>query len=435
MGGVFPGIHGKFLESRDGCGVEQIAIVDPAFHALCRAHFQEMAPLPDHLQLFAIMTDSDDRGFGENFLVNIEFHRTDKGFPDDWRFGYRGLARDRNDKQEQRQGYFGHQEGAVFSVLEAIGMKRPDPIETTLDALREATDLTPFLRHRNYRVVAKAAEKAARMTAAVAPELVDAFRRLIKAGDAVKQDPGCVAKVAIAKALVELDDGAAEVYFAGARCVQLEPGWGEAKDTSAELRGICAIGLARMGHPEALLEVVRLLNDREPETRIGAIRGLADSGKPEAELVLRYKADCGDKRPEVVGECFAALLRLGPPTRAIPFVAEFMEHGNEEAAVALGESRLAEAWPALREAFGRSSIQSAILLAMALLRHDDAIAFLFDRAENERERVAAVAIEALASYRGDPALRARMEQLVAKRNVPALRKAFENYWGDRFVAG
>jgi HEAT repeat protein len=276
-------------------------------------------------------------------------------------------------------------------------------------------------------VVAKAAEKAVRMSnATIVPDLVEAFRRLVPGG--AKQDPGCVAKLAIVKALVELDDPAAEVFFAGTRYVQMEPGWGEPTDTAAELRGICAIGLARMAHPEGLLEAVRLLNDKTAEARTGAVRALADSGKAEAELVLRYKADCGDRKPEVMGECFAALLRLGPRGRALPFVAEFLAGGSEEAAIALGESRLPEAWPALRDAFQGSTIQSAILLGMSLLRNDEAIEFLFERVEIDRERVAVAAIEALASYRGDDALRVRMESLVNGRNSTALRKAFDATW-------
>ena len=310
-------------------------------------------------------------------------------------------------------------------------MKRPDPVEAAFDALREATDLAPFLRHRNHRVVAKAAEKAVRMSlAALAPELVEAFRRLLP--NAVKQDPGCVAKLAVAKALVELDEPSAEIYFTGVRHVQWEPVWGSNVDTAAELRGICAIGLTRMGHPEALLEAVRLLTDSAMESRAGAVRALADSGKPEAELVMRFKAACGDKRPEVVGECFAALLRLGPRARAVPFVAEFLNSRDQEtaeaAAIALGESRMAEAFPVLKEAFPQSAIQSSILLGISLLRHDEAIDFLFERAEKDREPVAATAIEALASYRGDQALRARMESIVARRNTPVLRKAFETHW-------
>jgi hypothetical protein len=43
--------------------------------------------------------------------------------------------------------------------------------------------------------------------------------------------------------------------------------------------------------------------------------------------------------------------------------------------------------------------------------------------------VAAVAIEALATYRGDQALRTRMEQLIARKNSLGLLKAFQNFWG------
>jgi hypothetical protein len=129
-------------------------------------------------------------------------------------------------------------------------MKRPDPTEQALEELRcaSALELPKFLKNRSHRVVAKAAEKAAReMAVGAAAVLVDAFRRLLPGGS--KHDPGCVAKLAIVKALVELDDAAAEVFFAGTRYVQMEASWGPPVDTAAEMRGICAIGLARMGHP------------------------------------------------------------------------------------------------------------------------------------------------------------------------------------------
>jgi hypothetical protein len=306
-------------------------------------------------------------------------------------------------------------------------MKRPDLTELALDQLREASDVRPFLKNRSARVVAKAAEKAVRLSAATsAPELVEAFRRFLENG--AKQDPGCAAKLAIAKALVELEDPAAEVYFSGSRYVQMEPVWGESIDTAAELRGICIIGLVRMAHPEGLLEAARLLNDKAPESRIGALRALADSGKAEAELLLRFKAGCGDKRPEVEGECFAALLRIGPRARAVPFVAEFLARGSEEAAIALGESRIPEAWPVLRDAFPGSAVTSAVLLGISLLRHDEAIQFLIQRIEKDRERVAASAIEALASYRGDKAIRERVEQIVEGRSGVLIRKAFQTYF-------
>lgn len=304
-------------------------------------------------------------------------------------------------------------------------MKRPDPVLEALDALRDAADVAPFLRNRSHRVVAKAAG----MQAATAKDLVEAFRRLLPGG--AKSDPGCVAKLAIVKALIEREDPAAEVYFSGARHVQLEASWGEPVDTAAELRGVGVIGLARMAHREALFEAVKLLSDKEAETRIGALRALADSGNADAELVLRFKADSGDRKPEVMGECFAALLRLGPKSRAVSFVAGFLEHRNREmaegAAIALGESRMAEAWHVLRDAFERSSVQSAILLGMSLLRNDEAIEFLFGQIEHGRERAAVSAIDALSSYRGDSVLRERMERIVGKS--AALRKAYQDTWG------
>jgi HEAT repeat protein len=309
-------------------------------------------------------------------------------------------------------------------------MKKPDPVEKALDELRETADVAPFLKNRNHRVVAKAAERAGRMTALIAPELVAAFRRLLPGG--AKMDPGCVAKLAVVRALVELEDPAAEIYFAGVRYEQPEPVWGSTVDTAAELRGLCAIGLARMSHPEALLEAVRLLSDSTPEARMGALRALADSGKAEAELVLRFKADCGDKKAEVLTECFAALLRLGPRSRAAQFVAGFLQDRDTEtaeaAAIALGESRIPEAWPLLRDAFTGSPAPSAVILGIALLRNDEAIEFLFQLSESGLERVAAVAIEALAPYRGDGALRTRMESLIERRKRPALGKVFRDYW-------
>jgi HEAT repeat protein len=316
-------------------------------------------------------------------------------------------------------------------LVYGIYMKRPDPTEQALEQLRaaKAEELPKFLKNRSHRVVAKAAEMAVReMAVGALGDLVEAFRRLLPGGS--KQDPGCVAKLAIVKALVELEDASAEVFFAGARHVQMEASWGPPVDTAAEMRGICAIGLARMGHPDALIEAVRLLSDDVADARIGALRALADSGRTDAELVLRYKADCGDEKPEVMGECFGALLRLGPKARAVPFVTEFMGGGSEEAAIALGESRMAEAWPVLRDAFEGSRIQSAILLGMSLLRNDEAIEFLLGQVEHGRERAAAVAVEVLGSYRGDGALRARMEGLVGRRKSAVLEKVFGDSWGD-----
>jgi HEAT repeat protein len=312
-------------------------------------------------------------------------------------------------------------------------MKRPDPTEAALDALREATDMRPFLRNKSHLVVARAAARAMTSQPPCTQELIDAFRRLMD--DPVKRDPGCTAKIAIAKALSQADEPAAEVYFAGVRHVQMEPVWGGQEDMARDLRGICAIGLVRMGHPEALLEAVRLLSDPASEARIGAIRALSESGRPEAELVLRFKAMQGDRNNDVTGECFGGLLRLGPRERSLPYVADFLNRHDTEvaeaAAMALGESRRQEAWPILREAYARpglQSIQTAIIWGIAMLRVDEGIDFLVERVSQDRERAGAAAVEALALYRGDPSIRDRVEKGVAERKSLILEKALKTYW-------
>ena len=312
-------------------------------------------------------------------------------------------------------------------------MKRPDPTELALDALRESTDVRPFLSHKSNLVVARAATRAAQFEVECTQELAVAFRRLMD--DPVKRDRGCAAKIAIATTLLKIDAHAAEVYFAGVRHVQLEAVWGGQEDTARELRGMCAIGLVRSGHPEALLEAVRLLSDGAAEARVGAIRALSESGRPEAELVLRFKAREGDRKSDVIAECFAGLLRLGPRERAIGYVAGFLTDADREiaevAAIALGESRMSEVWPVLRDAFSQTelnAVQGSVLLGIAMLRMDEGVEFLLDRVANDRERVAAVAIEALALYRNDSTIRARVQAAVTQRNSAALEKSFAAYW-------
>jgi HEAT repeat protein len=314
-------------------------------------------------------------------------------------------------------------------------MRKPDPVEQALDDLRsvqEAQDLAAFLRHKSATVVGRAAKKAADLEGGdLTAELVAAFRRLMK--DPAKLDKGCQALIHIATALAKRDAAVAEVYSAGIRHVQMEGSYGPPVDAAAPLRAICAVGLVRANHPEALFDVLGLLLDKWPEARSGAIRALAESGKPEAELILRYKALLGDEMPEITGECFAGLLRLGPRARALPFVAEFLERGAgevvEAAALALGDSKMAEAFPVLAAAFERNpASQSAILWAMGLLRNDEAVGFLLERLEAGRERTAAAALQALAIYKGDEAIRNRVAEVVERRGGEGVRKVWREQW-------
>ena len=291
-------------------------------------------------------------------------------------------------------------------------------------------DLAPFLRHKSNHVAAAAASTVERLeVGTLAQDLVDAFLDLMK--DPAKRDQGCEALIAMAKALVAMDEPAAKVYFAGVHHVQMEGSFGPPVDAAAPLRGLCAQGLARMGHPDALLECVNLLADKEVPARVGAIRAIADSGDIAGTLLLRLKALLGDKEDEVIGECFAGLIRLAPGP-SLDFVAGFLRSASDEirerAALALGESRLAAAFPILREAWvgtAQASRRRTLLLSIAMLRLDEAVEFLISRVAEDREAAAGDALAALGLYGRDETVRRRVEEIVGDRGSTGLRAVFE----------
>jgi HEAT repeat protein len=307
-------------------------------------------------------------------------------------------------------------------------------IRDTPESFDLKRDLAPFLKHKSNHVAAAAASTAERLEAvALAQDLVEAFLDLMK--DPAKRDPGCEALIAMAKALVAMDEPAAKVYFAGVHHVQMEGSFGPPIDAAAPLRGLCAQGLARMGHPEALLECVNLLADKEVPARVGAIRAIADSGDIAGTLLLRLKALLGDKEDEVIGECFSGLLRLAPGP-SMEFVAGFLRLPSEEirerAALALGESRFAAAFPVLCEAWeqtAQAARRRTLLLSIAMLRLDEAVEFLLARVAEDREAAAGDALAALGLYGRDESLRKRVEEIVSKRGSAALNGVFEREFG------
>lgn len=291
-------------------------------------------------------------------------------------------------------------------------------------------DLAPFLRHKSNHVAAAAASAAERLEAgALAQDLVEAFLDLMK--DPAKRDHGCEALIAMAKALVAMDEPAANVYFAGVRHVQMEGSFGPPIDAAAPLRGVCAQGLARMGHPDALLECVNFLADKEVPARVGAIRAIADSGLPEGVLLLRLKALIPDPNDQVTAECLASLLRLAPAS-SLEFVAGFLRSRSDEiaeaAAFALGESHMQAAFAPLRNAWdeiAQAERKRALLHAIAMLRLDEAVEFLLVRVAEDREAAAADALAALGLYGRDESVRKRVAEIVKKRANPALNVVFE----------
>jgi HEAT repeats len=295
-------------------------------------------------------------------------------------------------------------------------------------------DLAPFLLHKSNHVAAAAADTAGRLEAvALAQHLADAFLEWMK--NPGERDPGCKALTMIAKTLAAMDHPAAQVYLTGIRHVQMEASFGPKVDTAAALRGLCAQGLARMSHPEALLECVTLLADPEVPARAGAVRAISESGQHAGVLLLRFKSLIGDKDEEVLAECFAGLLRLAPP-ESLEFVASFLDSSSDEiaerAALALGESRLPAAFPFLQAAWEHTAqalLKRTLLLAMAMLRQDEAVEFLLARLDQDGEKSAQDALAALTLYSRDDSVRIRIQEILAKRNSLALEAVYDRDFG------
>jgi hypothetical protein len=132
----------------------------------------------------------------------------------------------------------------------------------------------------------------------------------------------------------------------------------------------------------------------------------------------------------VTGECFAALLSLDP-AGSVEFVARFLnsrtEGIGEQAALALGESRLPSAFEVLREAWERGAVSEqrrTLLVAIAMLRIDEALEFLLSRLADESGPVAADALAGLAFYARDEAVLARVEGIIRERGDGALEAVF-----------
>ena len=175
-----------------------------------------------------------------------------------------------------------------------------DELVAGSDPVEHVAGLAVALRDKSSRVIAKAARLAAeRFHYDLVPELVATFGRLCLADKPAKVDPSCVAKNALARALVELDCADAAFYLAGLSLRQPEPVWGGTADTAADVRSTCAMGLVASGHRRALAAVTPLLFDPEAAARLGAVRAVGCGNPKEAELVLRAKILAGDAEPAV----------------------------------------------------------------------------------------------------------------------------------------
>jgi hypothetical protein len=317
-------------------------------------------------------------------------------------------------------------------------MAKSDPIEKALDAISElrhessaervTAELRKHLGNRSNLVVAKAAKLTGEMRlAGLIPELVAAFERFM--ADAAKLDKRCAAATEIVTALYEMDYVEPEVFLRGLHHVQMEGSFGPPVDAAAALRGISAQGLLRTQHPRAMTEAVSLLVDKEPPARLGAVHGFGTNGGDAGMLLLRLKVLTGDKEPEVLRECFSAL--LGDPEQSLAFVAGYLEDEEEvaeAAAWALGESRLPSAFAALQEKWERTayeSLRKVLAAAMAASRLPVAIEFLCGQVREGSTQAALAVIEGLAPYAGSESIAQAVRAAVEGRGQAKVTEAFK----------
>jgi len=278
-------------------------------------------------------------------------------------------------------------------------LRRTNPADA-LPQLRKA------LGDRVNLVAAKAAEIAADLRLLdLIPDLLLAFNRFFE--NAAKSDPQCWGKNAIARALKEMEYNTAQPFLRGAAHVQLEPVWGGVQDTAGPLRGICLLalpGCADILREEVMRHLVNALTEADAAVRGDAARALGAMGGDESALVLRLKARVGDDEAAVTGQALESLL-IVERAQALPFVKGFLDRiggaAAEEAALALGNSRMAGAVDALLEAWQQAmgeEYREALLRGLSLSRDDRAVEFLRKLASEGRDRDAKAARAALALF-------------------------------------
>ena len=337
-----------------------------------------------------------------------------------------------------RRGHSRPARGRVVTPIPAH-MPKSHTLEDTLAALNRLRDdptsdaalaqLRQVLNGKSSHATAKAAQIAGESEiSALAPDLVAAFEQFMV--NPVKSDPNCRAKAAIADALYRIGARRETVFLRGIRHRQMEPVYGGRVDTAIDLRAACALGLVRMNHPDALVELADLLADPESRVRAAAAQAIAYYGSDQGVPLLRLKVLSGDDDATVISECLAALLRLAPAS-SLPFAARLLDAPepsiSEAAALALGGSRLPEAFDVLRQWWDRIAdvaLRRTALLAIAMLRRDQPLDFLISLIKEANGPTAREAIAALAMYRHDDTVRQRVEECVDQRKDVDLRKAF-----------
>lgn len=323
----------------------------------------------------------------------------------------------------------------------------PKPtVETKLQALQDLIEkdsqencqiaLKNALKEKNNFIVAKAAKwTAERLQYDLIPELVSAYNRFLE--NPLKHDKTCAAKIAIVRALYDLDFDSPKFYRDGLRYRQFEPVWGGQVDTAVEVRCTSAMGLASTNDHRVMIDLIEILHDEEYKARIGAVKAMEMLPPYQTELVLRHKILQGDYESEVIAQCFSSLMKAAAE-ESLDFVAACLQQEDlsvcESAAIALGESRLDEALDILidesKNITLHNALQHALFQAIALHRKDRAVEYLLSVIELEGHTAACDAVEVLAIYSYNQDLKDKVKTRVLERTSKQIADVFEKHWID-----
>src|SRR3981081_1425109 len=116
-------------------------------------------------------------------------------------------------------------------------------LDPTADRSVQNATIEKYLADKHFRVAARAATLAGeRSLRERLPDLLSAYARFLV--EPIKQDPHCIAKQAIARALVSLECQDVMFFLEGIRYQQLEPAWGGATDAAIDVR--CSFARGRV---------------------------------------------------------------------------------------------------------------------------------------------------------------------------------------------
>lgn len=258
-------------------------------------------------------------------------------------------------------------------------------------------------------------------------DLVAALRRLLTGKIS---DRGCIAKQNVLTALVTFDAHVPDVYLLGLHYIQWDHSFGPPEETGSVVRGLCAHALVRIDHPTAIFDVAPLLFDDKPEVRIAAAEALVATGDRTCAAVLHVRLLAGENKPDALEALYRCLLAIDCK-RYLPIVAKGLANDEEAAALALGGSRLPEALTILQDALRTAlgELEGTILLSMALLRTEEATAYLMELVEEAHEGRAIKAIDALGLHRHDSRMAEKLALVVKNRKSKKLTTIFAEKFG------